>query len=113
MVFAQRVEVPPRLRRNNVVMSVKVENAFSSSIACNQTNGVVAGAFFRLASFHSLAFESDLPQSVFEQIRASTIILPRRVLRGYGNQLGHQPRPPARPLPHARPKRTRPARPPP
>src|SRR6267143_3817341 len=90
MAFTRRLELLSRLRGNDIVMTVKVENPFSSSIACNQTDGAVAGTFFRLASFQTLAFEAHLPQSVFEKIGAGTIIVPRRVFRGYGNKLGQQ-----------------------
>src|SRR5260370_14211168 len=73
-------------------MSVKVEHAFSPSIACNQTDGAVAGTFIRLASFQALAFEAHSPQSVFEKIGAGAVIFPRWILRGYGDQLGQQRR---------------------
>src|SRR6266446_1740780 len=90
MVFTQRLELFPRLRRNHIVMSVKVENAFSPSIGRNQTAGAVARSLFRIASFQALAFEAALMQPVFEKIGAAAIIRPRRILRGYGNKLGHQ-----------------------
>src|SRR5260370_34457851 len=94
MVFARRPELLPRLRGNNIVMSVKVENAFSLSIVGNQADGAFGVTPIRLASFQSLAFESPLPQSVFEQISASTIILPRRVSGTYATQLGPHRSPP-------------------
>ncbi len=50
MAFARRLELLSRLRGNNIVMSVKVENAISASIACNQTDGAVARSLFRIAS---------------------------------------------------------------
>src|SRR5713226_3616038 len=90
MIFAQRLELLPRLCGNNIVMSVKVEHAFSPSIACNQTDGTVAGVFSRLASFHALAFQAHLPQSVFEKISAGAVIFPRWVLRGNSNQFRQQ-----------------------
>ena len=80
----------PGLRGNHIVMSVKVENAFPTSIVGKQTDGAVARSLFRIASFQALAFEVHSPQSVFEKIGAGAIILPRRVLRGYGNKLRQQ-----------------------
>jgi len=71
-------------------MSVKVENLFSPSIVGNQTDGTIASTYNLLASFQALAVEAHSPQSVFEKIGAGAIILPRRVLRGYGNKLRYQ-----------------------
>jgi hypothetical protein len=69
-------------------MPVKVKNALSPSIVCNQTDGAVAGIFLWLTSLQPFAFEARLPQSVLKKIGAGAIVLPRRVLRGYGNQFG-------------------------
>src|SRR5260370_39371496 len=93
MLFAHRLELLPRLRGNNVIMSVKIENPLSPSIISNQADGAVAGSFFRIASLQALAFESALTQSVFENIGTGAIIVSRRVLRGYGHERRHQRRP--------------------
>jgi hypothetical protein len=69
---------------------VKVKNAFSPPIVGNQTDRAVARSSLRFIRLQTLAFEATLPQSVFEKIGARTIVLPWRVLRGYGNQLGQQ-----------------------
>src|SRR5229473_6717177 len=90
MILAQRLKLLPGLRGNNIVMSVKVENAFSPSIVGNQADGPVARSRFRIASLQALAFEAALSQSVFEKLGAGAIIFSRRVLRGYGHQLGQQ-----------------------
>jgi len=90
MVFTERLELLPGLRGNDVIMSVKVENASSPSIGRNQTDGAVARSLFRITSLQALAFKAALTQPVFQKIGASAIILPRWVLRRYGDKLGQQ-----------------------
>src|SRR6267378_5619132 len=92
MLFAHRLELLPRLRGNNVIMSVKIENPLSPSIIRNQADRAVTGSFFRIASLQAFAFETTLTQSVFENIGTGAIIVSRRVLRGYGHKLGQQRR---------------------
>src|SRR6266852_5879132 len=105
MIFAQRLKLLPGLRGNNVVMSVKVENAFSPSIVGNQADRAVARSLLRIASLQALAFEAALSQSVFEKLGAGAIIFSRRVLRGYGHQLGQHRRHLVFVLPQPRDKR--------
>src|SRR6266481_635055 len=90
MASAQRLKLLPRLCWNNIVMSVKVENAFSPSVTGNQTNGTLARAAFQLTGFQALTFETTLPQSIFKKVRARAIIFPRRILRRYLHQLCQQ-----------------------
>src|SRR6266404_2246793 len=90
MISAQRPKLLRRLRRNDIVMSVKVENAFSSSATSNQADGTLHRAAFQLTGFQALTFETTLTQQVFKKIRARAIISPRRVLCRYRHQLCQQ-----------------------
>src|SRR5260370_40543438 len=91
MVFAHRLELLPRLRRYNVVMSMKVEHAFSPPIIGNQTDWTLASTFLWVASLQALAFEAPFSHSVLKKIGACPIIFSRRILRGHGNHLSHHP----------------------
>src|SRR6202171_6029040 len=90
MVTKQRLELLYRLRRNNNVMAVKVENAFPLSIGRNQTDGAVVSTFIRLANFQALAFEAKISHAPLQKIRTGAIILPRWILRWNGNKLRQQ-----------------------
>src|SRR5437667_12296410 len=71
-------------------MPMKVENAFTLPMACNQTDRAIVRALFCPVSLQPLAFEAILAQSFFKKIGAHTIISSRWVLRGYRDQLGQQ-----------------------
>src|SRR5260370_2887510 len=90
MVFAHRLELLPRLRGNDIVMSVKVEHAFSTSITGNQTDWTLASTFLRVASLQALAFQAPFSHSVLKKIGARPILFSRRILHRYVNQLGQQ-----------------------
>src|SRR6266851_4561160 len=92
MLLPKWVKLLFELRRNNIVVPVKVQNPFSPSIVANQTDGTVGSSLCLLARFESLAFEALSPQSILEQIGAGAIIPPWRILRGYGHKLGQQRR---------------------
>ena len=90
MISAKRLKLLPRLCWNNIVMSVKVEDAFPTTVTGNQTDGTLARACLQITCFKALTLETTFPQSIFKEVRARAIIFPWRILRRYLHQLCQQ-----------------------
>src|SRR2546427_12306635 len=68
MFLADWLELFPGLRGHNIIVSMKVENAFSPSVPGNQTDRDVGGAFFLRARLEARALQPHLLQSVLQKI---------------------------------------------
>src|SRR5437899_9857119 len=92
MLLANRLKLLRRLRRNHVVMSVKIQGALSAAVTSKQTGGSFVALFFQVGRLKTFAIEAKVSQTLLQQSGASLIIPPRGILCRDGNQLGQQRR---------------------
>src|SRR5215470_9263509 len=90
MILAQRLELLFRLRRNYVVMPVKIEGSFASTIAKRKNRGMIIGVAVTWKRHHAFALQAQFPGSAFKQLSKLTTIFARRILRGHGDKFGQQ-----------------------
>ena len=80
------------LRRNDVVVPVKIESPLTLSVAGKERLGNLLGAFLRNVWRQPFTIQTGLPYAALEEIHAKAIILSRRILRSDGDKLLQQRR---------------------
>jgi hypothetical protein len=89
MSIPDRLELSGRLRRNDIVVTVKIEGALSLAVVGQEADSEIVLTFGVPRNFVAPTLESIVAKLSLEQICADKIVLSGRILRGNSNQLGN------------------------
>ena len=87
MLFAAWLELLFGLRWDNVVMSVKIKDAFTLAITDRETSGCIACRGLLRSKFKTLAWQAEFCDADFKQFRKLAVIPARGILRRHGYQI--------------------------
>jgi len=88
MLLALRLELLLGLRRNHIVVSMKIEGAFPLTITRGETRRSIPRGEVLRRSFETLKLQAQGFRSAYEKIGKFAIMLPRWILRRHGNEIG-------------------------
>ena len=92
MLFPLRLKLCRGLRRDHVVMPVKIECGFSTAVGRDQTLGRIRGIISRNARSQALTIKTHLPQVGLQKIHTNAIVFTWRIFRWDSDKVPQQRR---------------------
>ncbi len=88
MLFPLRLKLLLGLRGNYVVMAMKIEGAFPLPVARGETRRSVSREEVLRRSFEMFELQAQCFSSAYEELCKFVIMLPWRIFRRHGNEIG-------------------------